>query len=453
MADKCCRWQEEIRRMIEFADSYQDFLITKKKYQVLIGSRYSGKTRHIIMKLAMILSSPEPCTILCIRQYKTQLKQSIYNEFMYVMEQMNLDTRSVFKVSPLEIIFKNGNNIIFGGLDDSSTYKSISAVSHVFVDEADKLSLEDFITINISIRGFNPKNHMFILAMNPISQTHWIKERFFDNTDPEAYTLKTTYKDILRYVPDSAVNEFERQKSENPNWYKVNALGEWGQSLTGLEIYNNFFYSKHVIDLSYDSNKILYLTFDENTSPYITCLCCHIEDMEVNVFEEICLTNLQLDPVCEYICSRFINHKGGIIITGDATSQKKNVYGATFYNFIMTRLTKLKPINRVSSINYSILNRTNWINGLLHNETIKIRFDKKCINTIKDFEGVKRGPDSKKDKKNKKGESYQEFGHCTDAFEYLLTTIFSRYFNEYQNGFGDFKLLGQDRESVNNMRY
>ena len=83
------------------------------------------------------------------------------------------------------------------------------------------------------------------MTFNPISELHWLKKRFFDVGDSEAFILKTTYKDN-QYLDDEYIEALERLKDEDYQYYRIYALGEWG-SLGNL-IFTNW--TKEKIDTS-----------------------------------------------------------------------------------------------------------------------------------------------------------------------------------------------------------
>ena len=42
------------------------------------------------------------------------------------------------------------------------------------------------------------------------------------------------------------IEDFERDKTEDYNYYRIYALGEWGKLRTGGEFWKNYSYEKHV---------------------------------------------------------------------------------------------------------------------------------------------------------------------------------------------------------------
>jgi phage terminase large subunit len=123
---------------------------------------------------------------------------------------------------------RNGNTIIFRGLDDIERVKSIASITQIWIEEASEISEEAFNQLNIRLRNRRETyNNQIILTFNPISQKHWLKKRFFDTKDDDVFTMKTTYKDNP-YLPEENIKELEKLKDTSPYYYQVYCLGEWG---------------------------------------------------------------------------------------------------------------------------------------------------------------------------------------------------------------------------------
>jgi hypothetical protein len=61
---------------------------------------------------------------------------------------------------------------------------------------------------------------------------------------------------------------------------------------------------------------------------------------------------------------------------------------------------------------------------------VEIWIDEDCVNTIKDFEKVKLGPEGKVKstvKDAETGGTYQQFGHTSDAAEYEICVVAKEY--------------------------
>ena len=84
--------------------------------------------------------------------------------------------------------------------------------------------------------------------------------------------------------------------------------------------------------------------------------------------------------------------------------------------------------------------RGNFFNTVLESNFGGIKFfiNRLQHEAIMDFEQTKEGADGKKDKKSVRdastGVSFQEYGHITDATDYLLCNAFANDYIAYQKG-------------------
>jgi phage terminase large subunit len=83
------------------------------------------------------------------------------------------------------------------------------------------------------------------LTFNPWVNSHWTKTRFFDNEDPDAFTLTTTYK-CNEWLDDADRALIENLEKTDPERYKVVGLGEYG--IPGGAYFDEFRRDIHVIE-------------------------------------------------------------------------------------------------------------------------------------------------------------------------------------------------------------
>lgn len=106
---------------------------------------------------------------------------------------------------------------------------------------------KDFQTLDETIRGEMPPGlwKQITLTFNPWINSHWTKTRFFDNEDPEAFTLTTTYR-CNEWLDEGDRKLIERLEKEDPERYLVVGLGEYG--IPGGAYFGEFRRSIHVIE-------------------------------------------------------------------------------------------------------------------------------------------------------------------------------------------------------------
>lgn len=133
----------------------------------------------------------------------------------------------------MRIVFRNGSEIIFAGLDDVEKLKSIYDITGIWIEEASEITEADFNQLDIRLRGKTICYQQIIITFNPISILHWLKRRFFDCENLPAKdrakirTHRSTYKDN-RFLPQENIDVLEAFKYTDPYYYSVYCLGEWG---------------------------------------------------------------------------------------------------------------------------------------------------------------------------------------------------------------------------------
>lgn len=213
---------------------YGDFWHTKKRYRLCKGSRGSKKSKTTsIDRIARILEYPL-CNYLCVRRYSNTLRDSIYADTIWAINQMGLSEHFNCTTSPMEIVYKpTGQKILFRGLDDGMKITSITVpvgvLNFVDIEEAYEISEDDFNKLDMSIRGEVPEGYFkqITLIFNPWSATSWLKARFFDVEDDDVFTKTTTWE-CNEWLDDADRNIFLKMKQNNPRRYRIEGEGEWG---------------------------------------------------------------------------------------------------------------------------------------------------------------------------------------------------------------------------------
>lgn len=142
----------------------------------------------------------------------------------------------------------NGNQMKFTGLDDIEKIKSITfengPLTDIIGEEATEWTEKDFNQLNLRLRGLAKQPFQMTLQFNPVSDTHWMKNRFFDNPGPKRKEItihQSTYKDN-RFLDSAYKGELKALKFEDRVYYDVYALGNWGS--IGNLVFRNVKYEK-----------------------------------------------------------------------------------------------------------------------------------------------------------------------------------------------------------------
>ena len=224
---------------------YAEFWNTKKTYVVCKGSRASKKSKtsalwhiHNIMKYPL-------ANALVVRKTERTLRNSAFSDLQWAIDKLKVNHLWSCTVSPLEMTYiPTGQKILFRGLDDSFKITSISVpkgvLNFLWIEEAYEIMNEDdFDKLDESIRGLLPEGYFkrVTITLNPWSERHWIKKRFFDNPSENVLAMTTNYTQN-EWLSDTDRQLFEDMRVRNPRRYQVAGLGNWG--ITEGVIYENW---------------------------------------------------------------------------------------------------------------------------------------------------------------------------------------------------------------------
>ena len=224
---------------------YKDFIMCKKRYRVVKGSRGSKKSTTTAQDIILKMTMYPLANTLVVRKTFNSHKDSTWTQLKWAAKNLGLEDDWNFSKSPLEATRKStGQKILFRGLDDPMSITSIT-VEHGYLcwawfEEAFQVMNEDdFNKVDMSIRGQLPDGYykQITITFNPWSEKHWLKKRFFDTKDPNILALTTTYECNEWLGPDDRAL-FEQMKVNNPRRYNIEGLGNWGIA-EGL-VYENF---------------------------------------------------------------------------------------------------------------------------------------------------------------------------------------------------------------------
>lgn len=428
-------------------ETYNDLLPklynTTKRIVINYGGAGSGKSVSTV-QCFILFGLTRSTKLMCVRKVGSSLTDSLIAEFRVQLDNWGVDYKILGFGSACRIKLKlTGTVILFKGLDNVEKLKSISGIEKILVEEAtgDKfgrgeVTEDDFNQLNTRIRGKNLIHPQLFLCLNPTSVDSWIYKRFFATSimQPLIDTFHTTYLDN-RFLDENYASVLQNYANTDYNHYQVYCLGNWGSVRSGNEMYRGFTHANISSTIKYNPELPLHITFDENVNPYLSCVISQVDDKNVNIIDEITIPNLNLQQVCKEVTNRYPTHDKGMYIYGDATSQKKNTTlgkNENFFTLAANNLSRYHPQLRLSSSNPSVVVRTDWINSIFGgNTSINLLISTKCNALIQDYERVQTDSDGTKHKQviRKDGISYEQFGHTSDAVEYLMCKCFH---NEYE---------------------
>lgn len=186
---------------------------------------------------------------LILRKVGNTLHDSVYAQMKWAIQKMGLEDEFIYKVSPLEIIYKpTGQKIFFRGADDPLKIKSIKPefgyIGIIWFEELDQFAgPEEIRSIEQSaIRGGDVA-YKFKSFNPPKSKNNWANEYVAETEreNPDAVVYRSTYKDVPpEWLGQKFIDDAEHLRKINPeayeNEYDGVANGSGGNVFEYLEI-------------------------------------------------------------------------------------------------------------------------------------------------------------------------------------------------------------------------
>lgn len=445
---------------------------TDLRYLILRGGSSAGKTVAVVQNIILSMLESGDNTIV-FRKYSSDIQDSIFSDFRWFITENNLS--NYFVIQQHKVICTLNNSFVrFRGLDDPEKVKGISGFRRVVLEEATQLTYNDFKQIRKKLRG--KEGQQIILIFNPISEEHWIKKKLLDNEQWTNLYLgdrdrrlnsefafkkqnkgknityyKVTYRDnyfvvghpdgIHGYIDQHTIDDFEYDRVHDEMMYLVYANGEWGMFSSGNEFYWAFNKLKIVKKQTYDPDKTLHISIDENVLPYLPLtiwqMNCHGNRHTVRAIDELCMEPPMnsLSHLATAFKKSYPNHRGAVIIYGDATSMKRDVKIEQGYNLFKLLDDKIRDIYK-TKLRVPPKNPNPMVRGMYMNEIFSgyrdthVEIDPKCKNLIADYRYTKENEDGAKLKQRIKSDlgdyTYEPYGHTSDTGDYFICEAFKK---------------------------
>lgn len=471
---------------------------------ILFGGSSSGKS-YSVAQLILIMTLWDGENTLVMRKVGASISKTIYEDFKVAAKQLGIFSLFKFKDGVRQIVcIPNGAKIDFGGLDDPEKIKGISNYKRVVLDEWSEFESEDYKQVRKRLRG--KEGQQIITTFNPIKETHWIKKEVFDvekwhdvsmeieiagkkiptqlttvksirmndakmilnprtkeieEHAPDTIVIQSTYLNnfwvvgspdgTYGYYDEQCIADFEKDRINDPDYYNVYALGEWGVIRTGSEFFGSFNRGKHTGEVEYDSSLPIHISVDSNVLPYISCTYWQvaIDDNKYNVrqIDETCADspNNTVRKAAKLVASRLRAFGvDKVILHGDASTRAANNIDdekRSFHDLFIDTLQKegVEVEDKISNKNPSVPMSGEFINAIFDKilPDLNIIIGEKCQTSIEDYMSVQKdvnGAILKTKVKNKiTMQTYEEHGHISDTFRYMVVDILREQFLLFSN--------------------
>ena len=470
----------------------QDFII-----EFMYGGRDSSKsyTTAEILILECLCLPYFRCAL--IREQSGDVKDSQWQLIKDIVESWGMEDLFEFRKAPLEIECKlNKHKFIARGCNEPQNLKSITACNRAWIEEG-VAERESMTIILGTIRSseskvkvyytFNPEfkgdYHKWWLYEDWFAE-YWSAENLsFTGTKrmiikipkvgafghPIKGSTETVEKIIILkyrvthstyhnnpFITDERIALHESNKGY---YYTVYTLGLFGYLITGGEYLPSFDSNRHCKILESDNKLPFHISIDSNTAPYFTISGWQINETEKKIrqiWELPCRSPHASGTRAARKLSNYLQGLGyddTIFLYGDATANNKTTVDennkSTFDKFRDELKSNGWTIDdHIGKSNPRVSLAGDFINEVLDelpsSDGWTVEINKGCGNSNKGCpESIEDYTMSKKDMNGgilKKivtdkptGVKYQERGHFTDVFKYLLCTVLDDLFVNFGN--------------------
>ena len=241
-----------------------------KVHNLIYGGRGSTKTSMIALNIVFNCINDNNCACIILRRYQNLLRNSVYKEIKRACKRLGLIEKIDYKanISPMQIVFNNGNAIYFAGGDDYEAVKGTidenSPIKKVWFEELTGWNNPDEIDQIIATftRGNNENFNVFYSYNPPKNRYHWVNLWKESKLQREDYLFsESDYRTVPKeWLGSVFIDEAERLQKYDEKRYKWIYLGE----VIGIEglIYNpDLFIIEDANYIEEKNLRILYVDF------------------------------------------------------------------------------------------------------------------------------------------------------------------------------------------------
>lgn len=407
--------------------------------ELIYGGRDSGKSQFAAQYHTYKSLELDYFRAILIKQTQESIKEAQWQMMKDICEDWAIDHLFEFRSSPLGITNDNGAHFIAKGMDKPGKIRSITNPSHAWIEEANQITEESFITIITGLRNkygrvkitltFNPEStepafedfwlfRMFFMGHYPneLSFTDYITTKLADGREAKLKyrVTHTTYMDNP-YVSPQRIAFHESLKQTNYYWYQVFTLGLWGNKENDAPWAFAFDRNKHVGRPVADQYLDLYLSFDFNRNP----MCCNVFQFDGNTVKGLKsykIPNSGASGICERILAEYPNFV--YIVTGDYSGNTPTtIFEEQISNYtVIQQLLNLSDAQIQIRPNPKLVKNRTVVNMALQQIPHEIH-EEDARALIWDFENVRANPDGTIDKGEHPGERKKDLKKQADSLD------------------------------------
>lgn len=216
-----------------FINAYDDLHDHIHTEYLFYGGRGSTKSSFISLALIWLLKNNPTIHFLAMRQVKDTLRDSVYSQIQWAIDELGFENEFKCTTSPLEITYlKTGQKIYFRGADEPGKIKSLKPIfgyiGAVWFEELDQFHGEEAIRKieQSAIRGGDIA-YIFKSFNPPRTANNWAN-KYVKIPKATQFRHESTYLQLgsrIKWLGKPFVEEAEHLKAVNPLAYEHEYLG------------------------------------------------------------------------------------------------------------------------------------------------------------------------------------------------------------------------------------
>lgn len=279
---------------------------------------------------------------------------------------------------------------------------------------------------------------------------------------PDTVLIQSTYlnnfwvvgspKGDYGFYDEQCIADFENDRLKYPDYFQVYALGEWGVIRTGSEFFGSFNVGKHTAAVEYNPEYPIHISVDNNVLPYISVSfwqCVGTDDIQqVTQFHEICAetpnntVKRAAKLVAQYL--KGLHYFNKLYLHGDASTRAANTIDEDKRSWLDLFTFTLEGagfevVDCVGNKNPSVAMTGEFINAIFEGNVqgVNITIGSDCTTSIEDYLSVQKDVNGAilktKVKNPTTKQSYEEHGHLSDTFRYLVYDLLTEQYTLFSN--------------------
>jgi phage terminase large subunit len=192
---------------------------SKKRITVEQGGTRSGKTYNIILFFVIKLMQEKGKVFTICRASLPSLKGSVMRDFFDILQRMGMYSEEYHNKTE-NTYWLNENLVEFVSVDQPQKIRGRKR-NYLFINEANELNYEAWMQL-----AFRTEEKI-VIDYNPSDEYSWIYDQVLTRDDCEFHI--TTYLDNP-FLPSELVQEIERLREADENYWTIYGLGQRGQS-------------------------------------------------------------------------------------------------------------------------------------------------------------------------------------------------------------------------------